>query len=62
MMPRSEPLALVALAALAVVGIIVLAATGHTIPDVLSGIALVGASGGAGATLPARTTVPATTP
>lgn len=59
-MPRSEPLALIALAALCVVGIITLAITGHAIPDVLSGLALVGASGGAGATLPARTTPPTT--
>lgn len=51
---KDHVLALIALSALCVVGIIVLAATGHDIPDVLSGLALVGASGGAGAATPSR--------
>jgi hypothetical protein len=54
-------MALICLSALCVVGIVILAATGHTIPDVLSGLALVGASGGAGAAIP-RTTITSPAP
>lgn len=46
---------LLALAGVALVGIIVLAALGQSIPDVLSGVALAAVGGAGGASLPART-------
>lgn len=56
-MPKSEPIALVAFAALCVIGIIILGALHTAIPGILGDLALVGVSGGAGAALPTRTIV-----
>lgn len=42
------------LSGISVVGIIVLAATNHTIPDVLSAVALVSGAGSVGATIPQK--------
>lgn len=42
------------LSGLAVVGIIVLAATNHAVPDVLSAVALVSGAGSVGATIPQK--------
>lgn len=54
MLTRS-PVVLAALAGLSVVGIVVLAATGHEVPDVLSAVALGALGGASGAALPVAT-------
>lgn len=54
MTPRTPVVYLVALCALAVVGIIVLAALGQAVPDVLSGIALGALTASAGVAQPAH--------
>ena len=59
-MPKSEALALIAVGAICVIGIIVLGALQVAIPGILGDLALVCVSGGAGAALPTRT--PVTTP
>lgn len=56
---RNSPIVLAALAGLSVVGIVVLAATGHQVPDVLSAVALGALGGASGAALPAGTDKPA---
>jgi hypothetical protein len=52
MLTRS-PIVLALLSGLSVVGIVVLAATGHDVPDVLSAVALGAMGGASGAALPA---------
>ena len=56
MTPRQPAIALIVLAAIALIGIIFLAATGHSIPDVLAAVALIAVGGGAGAAAPTSTT------
>lgn len=62
MMPRSEVVALIALAALCVIGVIICAVEVVNIPAVLGDLAFVAVGGGAGAVLPSRTTVSAPAP